>query len=79
MQQIKIKQKIINMFRNAASYIYTVDWSNINFERAFLLDGTLQFSRTVKGLEAQVDVILQCKRKLPTPDVRLITSRVLSI
>jgi hypothetical protein len=67
------------MFRDGASYIYTVDWPNINLERALLLDGTLQFSSTIKRLEAQVDVILQCKWKLPTPNVRLVTSRVLSI
>jgi hypothetical protein len=46
------------MFTDAASYIYTVDRSNINLERALLLDRTLQFSSTIKGLEAQVDVIL---------------------
>ena len=49
------------MFRDDASYNYAVDWSNINIERALLLDGTLQFRSTVKGLEAQVDVIVQCK------------------
>jgi hypothetical protein len=49
------------MFRDGATYIYAVDWPNINLERALLLDGILQFSSTVKRLEAQVDVILQCK------------------
>lgn len=49
------------MFNDAKSYIYAVDRSNINLERALLLDRTLHFSCTVKGLEAQVDVILQCK------------------
>jgi len=57
MQETRIKQKKL-MCYDAASYIYAVDRSNINLERALLLDRTLQFSSTIKGLEAQVDVIL---------------------
>lgn len=47
-----------DMFSDVASYIYAVDRPNINLERALLLNRTLQFRSTIKGLEPQVDVIL---------------------
>jgi hypothetical protein len=61
MQKIRIKHTKNDVFSNAASYIYTVDRSNINLERTLVLNRILQFSSIIKGLEAQVDVILQCK------------------
>ena len=41
---------------DVVSYIYTVDRSSVNFERALLFDRFLQFNRTVKGLEPQIGV-----------------------
>lgn len=62
-----------------SSYIYTVDRSNVYFERTFLFDSIFQLSCSIKWLKSQVNIIIQCERKLPSTKVWVITTWMFSI
>lgn len=61
------------------SYIYAVDRSNVYFERTLLFDSIFQLRCSIERLKSQVNIIIQCERKLPSTKVWVITTWMLSI